>query len=81
MTLPDFIGYIGVALILAAYGLLQFDRISPKSALYSAMNGFGAAGVLISLYFEPNLPALVIESIWLLISLIGLYQAFKHKNV
>jgi len=80
MTLPDLIGYLGVALILAAYGLLRFDRISPKSALYSAMNGLGAAGILVSLYFEPNLPALIVETAWLLISLIGLYQAFMRKN-
>ena len=80
MTLPDFIGYIGVALILSAYGLLQIDRISPKSVLYSALNGLGATGILVSLYFEPNLPALVIETAWLIISLFGLYQAFSHKK-
>jgi len=80
MTLPDLIGYTGVALILAAYGLLQFDRLSPKSARYSAMNGLGAAGILVSLYFEPNLPAFVIETAWLLISLVGLYQAFMRKK-
>ena len=80
MTLPDFIGYIGVALILSAYGLLQIDRISPKSVLYSALNGLGAAGILVSLYFEPNLPALVIETVWLIISLFGLYQAFSRKK-
>lgn len=80
MTLPDFIGYIGVALILIAYGLLQLDRISPKSALYSAINGLGAAGILVSLYFDPNLPALLIETAWLLISLFGLYQAFNRPK-
>ena len=80
MTLPDLFGYIGVALILTAYGLLQFDRLSPKSTLYSAMNGIGAAGILVSLFFEPNLPAIVIETAWLVISIFGLYQAYLRRK-
>lgn len=77
--MPDLVGYAGVALILAAYALLQVDRISAKSLTYSALNGLGAAGVLVSLWYAPNLPAVVIETAWLLISVFGLYRAVFRK--
>jgi hypothetical protein len=80
MTLPDTIGYIGVALILVAYGGLQFNLVSSGSVRYSTLNGLGAAGILVSLYFEPNLPAIIMEAAWLMISLFGLYKAFLYRK-
>lgn len=73
--MPDLIGYAGVALILSAYALLQTEQLASKSLTYSALNGLGAVGVLISLWFDPNLPSIVIESAWLIISLFGIYRA------
>lgn len=71
----DAIGYGGVALILLAYFLLQNQRIDPKLWRYSALNVVGAAFILFSLIFNPNRPAIVIESVWLVISLYGLWRA------
>lgn len=80
MTPPDLVGYVGVALCLLAYALLQTGKVAPTAPAYSALNGFGAIGILISLWFDPNLPAIVMEGLWLLISLFGLYQALKPKK-
>lgn len=62
----------GVALILLAYGLLQMGKISPQQFAFSACNALGAGLILVSLAFDFNLPAAVIESAWLAISLYGL---------
>ena len=75
----DFIGNIGVALILVAYLLLQFERIDSRKVPYSLMNGAGAALILFSLYFDFNLSAFVIEFFWLLISVIGLLRATGRR--
>ena len=71
----DFIGNIGVALILLAYLLLQLQKLDAHDARYSLMNGFGAAFVLVSLYSDFNLSAAVIQVFWLVISGVGLYRA------
>ena len=72
MELHDLIGIIGVICIIAAYGSLQLDFVSGDSLSYLLLNLIGALLVLVSLYFEWNLSAAVMEGIWVLISCYGL---------
>jgi multidrug transporter EmrE-like cation transporter len=75
----DFVGNIGVALILIAYLFLTLEKLDPKSVLYSILNGLGALLILVSLYFAFNLSSFIIELAWLLISMIGLIQAIRYR--
>ena len=75
----DLIGNVGVFLILTSYLLLQLEKIDPRSIKYSLLNTVGAVAVLISLYFEFNLSAFIIEIFWLIISLIGVFKFFYLK--
>jgi hypothetical protein len=68
----NIVGNIGVAIIVLTYILLQIERIRSDQLLYSLLNGIGAALILISLYFDFNLPSVVVEAFWLLISLFGI---------
>lgn len=79
MTLPDLIGHAGVALIAICYFLSQIGKMSATAPLYPALNGVGAAMILVSLYFRPNLPSIMMEGFWLLISVIGLIRAMKKS--
>ena len=76
----DFIGNVGVALILLTYLLLQLERIDPRRLPYSLLNALGAALVLISLAFEFNLSAFLIESFWIAISGVGIVRAWKLRS-
>jgi hypothetical protein len=49
-----------------------------QSLSYSMANGFGAALVLVSLWFNFNLSAFVIEIFWLLISLLGIIRGIRR---
>lgn len=68
----DFVGNIGIVLILGAYAALQIGKLTPQMRLYSVMNATGAALILVSLYFDFNLSAFLIEIAWLLISFYAL---------
>lgn len=80
LQLHDIVGLIGVAAILWAYFLLQTGRVAPEARRFSVLNGLGAALVLVSLYFEFNLSAFVIESFWLVFSVIGLVRAIRARR-
>ena len=57
----DFLGNVGVLLILLSYLLLQMKKIKSQSMYYSLMNAAGALLILVSLYFNFNLSAFVME--------------------
>ncbi|HPF45285.1 MAG: hypothetical protein KDF58_04445 [Alphaproteobacteria bacterium] len=80
MTIFDFIGLIGVLLILVAYALIQLDRVDVKHISYSVMNAVGAGLILISLSIDFNLSAAVIEGAWLVISLFGIIRAYQKRK-
>ena len=68
----DAVGSVGVALIVAAYFLNQLGRLDSHSPRYQLANAAGAAAVLLSLVYEFNLSAFLVETFWLIISLFGL---------
>jgi multisubunit Na+/H+ antiporter MnhB subunit len=80
MTFYDFIGLIGVVLILISYGLLQLEKIDPKAMSYSMLNFIGAVLILISLIFSFNLASFIIEIAWLLISGFGIWKAWRLRR-
>src|SRR5690348_845390 len=68
----DIIGTIGVGVIVVTYFLLQLGRVKSNELIYSLLNGVGAALILVSLYYDFNLPLVVVEAFWLVISIFGI---------
>lgn len=75
----DIVGNIGVVVLVLTYLMLQLNRLSPAGLAYSVLNAVGAGLIVVSLLFDFNLSALVIEVFWVLISLIGIYRYFRLK--
>ena len=81
MTLPDLLGLVGAACILAAYAGVQFGKLDPHRAPALALNLVGASLVLVSLWFKPNLAAAILEGAWAVIALWGLIRLmFKRAR-
>ena len=80
ITIPDLIGFTGVALLITTYAMLQLDRIDPKGFWYSFNNMIVAILVSVSLYYTWNTASVVIEVFWFLISVYGLVMYHKRKN-
>ena len=76
----DIIGNAGVAMIVITYFMLQINKISSNSLLYSLLNALGAFLVVVSLMFEFNLSAFIVQAFWCLISLVGIIKYFISKN-
>lgn len=78
-ALHDFVGNLGVLLIVGSYLLVQLGRLSATEPPYVVTNGLGALFILYSLMFDFNLSAFVIELTWLLISLLGLWRHYRRR--
>ena len=73
-TWYDAAGTAGVACIVITYLLLQLGRLQAEQFSYSLLNAVGAGLVLLSLVFEFNFSAFMVEAFWLLISLYGMVR-------
>ena len=79
--LIDFVGNVGVVIIVVAYLMLQLDKISSSDLLYSVLNAVGASLIVASLIVDFNLSALLMEVFWVLISFIGIGRHFRLKTI
>lgn len=80
ITLPDLIGYTGVALLIVTYAMLQLDRIDPKGFWYSFNNMIVAILVTFSLLHTMNKASMVIEVFWFIISVYGIVMYFRRNK-
>jgi len=77
--LLDFIGNIGVVVLMITYLMLQLNKLSSDALAYSVLNAVGASMIVVSLLFDFNLSALLMEVFWVLISFVGIYRYFRLK--
>ena len=75
----DFLGNIGVVVLMGTYLMLQLNKLSSDGLAYSLLNAIGASLVVVSLLSNFNLSALLVEVFWVLISLVGIYRYFRLK--
>ena len=80
MAPHDILGTIGVGFIIVMYVMLQLGKISAERPAFSAFNALGAVFILVSLTYEFNLSAALMEGVWLLVSLYGLWKALSSRR-
>lgn len=67
-------------MILLTYLLLQTGKLKSTDIRYSIFNALGAGLILISLRYNFNLSAVIIEGFWVVISLVGIFRCLKEKR-
>ena len=75
----DLIGSIGVGVIILTYVLLQIEKVKSDSLIYSLLNASGASLIIVSLIYNFNFSAFIVEFFWVLISLYGIGKYFLKK--
>lgn len=71
---PNLIGFAGILFILAAYTLVQAQRMNPNKPLYPIINIIGCLQIIYSLFYAFNLTLMVINVIWLTASVVRLMK-------
>lgn len=67
----------GALLILAAFALLQANRIGPKNAYYLAANLIGSATLAALAYADAQWGFLILEGAWAIVSAWGLLRVLS----
>lgn len=76
----DLAGFVGMALILAAYAYqtVRAERTNPL--VQHGANLAGALLLVASLLVHVNRASLVLESVWAVIAMIGLWRAWQVRK-
>ncbi len=79
MNTTDWIGFIGVTILLAAYFLNLTDNIKKDSLVYILLNCVGAALACYASILLHYVPFIILEAAWTLVSLVGLIKQLSKK--
>jgi hypothetical protein len=77
MTITDWVGSVGVAILLIAFFLNLRGSLSKDSIAYILMNVVGAGMACVASILLKYLPFIVLEGAWTLVSLISLARYFR----
>ncbi len=77
MTTADWIGSIGVTLLLGAFFLNLFGRLRSESAWYPAINAVGAGLACYASVLLAYPPFVVLEGTWSLCAIVALYRRLR----
>lgn len=80
MSNIDWIGFIGVFLILVAYVLSVTGKIKNKDLLFILLNFIGASLACLASVLINYLPFIILEGVWAIVSLISLINYKKPVN-
>jgi hypothetical protein len=73
-TFTEVLGWYGVAAILIAYALLNFEVIATHSLSYQLLNITGAVGIILDAWNQKNWQPVVLNIFWLLIALYAILK-------
>ncbi len=76
----DILGWIGVALLLIAFGLVSAKRVQGDSLTYQGLNVLGSGLLIINSSYYGAFPSVGVNVAWIIIAAITLALAWKKKN-
>lgn len=81
--LVDALGWVGMVLLLGAYGLLTAGRLRASSVRYQLANLVGALLLMINTGYHGAWPSAALNLVWLGIGAVGIHQgilAYRRRR-
>lgn len=79
-SLPTIIGLIGSAITIGSYALVSTQRLRSDALAYPLANLIGTAMVFYSLLYAWNLPAVVLQVLWIFFSAVGMVRILVRRR-
>ena len=80
LSVSDWVGSIGVAILLGAFLLNLLNKISKDGLLYIFLNILGAALACTASWMIHYMPFVILEGCWMLVSAIALVNYCRKPN-
>lgn len=80
MNASDWIGFMGVTILLVAFLLNLLNKISAKSLTYISLNCVGAGLACLASVLINYVPFIILEGAWTAVSLVSLFRNLQGKK-
>ena len=80
MDINDWIGTVGVTILLLAYLLILLNKISKNGMAYLTMNFVGSGLACVASFLIHYTPFVVLELAWMIASLFGMWKHNKFNT-
>jgi hypothetical protein len=74
----DALGWLGSLILVSAYFMVSYNRISASSPLYQWMNLVGSVLLLINTAFYGAFPSSFVNVVWGIIAIAALYRILRQ---
>jgi hypothetical protein len=81
MTVADWIGSIGVSILLVAFLLNLLKKIAQDSVSYVFMNLIGALLAGLASWMIDYTPFIILEAVWVLVSMVSLVSILRKPPI
>ena len=78
-SIADITGSIGVFILLLAFALNLFNKISKENLVYILMNIVGGGLACVASYLINYVPFIILEVVWTLVSIGALVRLYMNK--
>jgi hypothetical protein len=70
----DLVGWLGAGVLLLAYGLVSFKKLSVDSGYYQLLNVVGSCFLIVNTVYYRAYPSALVNLIWIIIALLASYR-------
>ncbi len=81
MTIADWIGSVGVSILLVAFLLNLLKKIAQDSVSYVVMNLIGALLAGLASWMINYTPFIILEAVWVLVSMMSLVSIMRRPSI
>jgi len=77
MPIVDVVGWLGSILVVAAYALNIYGKLSAESTPYYVLNIAGSGALIVNTLYHHAIPSMVVNVVWVGIALPALLKKLK----
>lgn len=81
MTIADWIGSVGVSILLVAFLLNLLKKIAQDSVSYVVMNLIGALLAGLASWMINYTPFIILEAVWVFVSMVSLVSIMRRSSI
>ena len=75
VIIVNVVGWVGMALLISAYGLVTAGRLHGPGLIFQMMNLVGGGSLMVNSAYYSAWPSAVLNLVWVVIGVVGLTRA------